>query len=68
MYVNTRFFYKNSGFLLRLKYSYDVTKYKGEIFLMYIFLFFRVEFSVHEKQLLTISYLAGTLINEMHIM
>ena len=31
----TRFFYTNSVFLLRVKYSYDLVQYKGEIFLMY---------------------------------
>ena len=35
LYSNTRFFYKNSVFLLRVKSSYDLAKYKDEIFLMY---------------------------------
>ena len=36
------FFYKNS-FVLRVKYSYNLAKYKDEISLI-VFLFFRVKF------------------------
>ena len=62
IHINTRFFYKNSIFL------YDLAKYKGKIFL-----FFRGKFRenftcTRETTTLTMSYLAETFINEMHIM
>ena len=59
-----------SEMCIRDRYSYDLEKYKGEIFLMYSYFSEQsfVEISnVHEKNyILTISYLAETLINEIY--